>query len=74
MGFPESFVGTGVLDCPFRIPPKEGDKKHICPRRGGVSPPAFLWRKSPSNSCGGNAEYEQNVNKVESSEKFGNKG
>ena len=25
MGFPESFVGTGVLDCPFRIPPKNGD-------------------------------------------------
>ena len=24
MGFPESFVGTGVLDCPFRIPPTEG--------------------------------------------------
>ena len=29
MGFPESFVGTGVLDCPFRIPPKDGNRPMI---------------------------------------------
>ena len=47
MGFPESFVGTGVLDCPFRTHPKKDNNENTSvPRRGGVAPPAFLWRNT----------------------------
>ena len=46
MGFPKSFVGTGVLDCPFCIPPRKVTKNISVPRRGGYHPPAFLRRNT----------------------------